>query len=482
MRDMTDCFRRFPGYVLQGYGQLFLCNNVLSGILFLCALFLISPIHAGFSLAGASLVTLGAQRFCRKKALLKTGLFGVNGVLLGYLWVLFPEVSPAVALAATAAGSVLLVAILVPVTTWLQRRASPFTVFSLPAVLILWLCLGILSLSGHYDLTLYKAWQHFFNRSYNESEILFQKSSTSTARAEAYTLDGLGWIAFHRSDYIEAVRHFHTAIDLDSSFGDPYDGAGWAAFKRGDIDGAIRFFSQSLSRNPVKGTSWDGLGWCHYLQGRYGTAETAFHKSILSTPFFSDPYLGLAMCREAGKIPATVYRSIYGKLKAADGTSLTLLSTLHLAGWILFLIGIFVHSRISALAAGVILLCAVIVTGSTDVNLYYNLAALVIALAGAYLVLGPSAVVTAVLGCMVMAMTWHWWKALLLPVTCLPFNIFLIVMLLICHGFKGRWGIETVPLEIAVTTPENVIWWKRKKDLLIKCRKFLMDHDRGNPL
>jgi len=470
---MSRYVKQFPGLLMRGYGQLFLCNNAVSGIIFLIALCLISPKYAVMSFIGASVVTLGAQVFCRKTSLLRTGLFGVNGVLFGFLWINFPEISSGLVLAATVLGSLVLVAVLVPATAILQRRMSPFTVFTIPAVLILWIALVVLGISGHYDTDMSRAWKAFYNQSYDQAEGLFHNLEVSCSRAEAFQADGLGWIAFRRNNYADAMQHFQNAISLDSTFGDPWDGAGWTEFKRGDFDQAILCFRQSLDRNPVKGSSWDGLGWCYYLQGKVDPARAAFRKAAVFAPFFDDPYLGLAMCREVSGVSARIFRGLNRYLGDFKGSPLQFLTPFQIMGWILFLTGIILHSRLSGTIVIFGLGLAILIPGPSDVNLYYNLAALVLALGGAYLVLSPAVSLILAAVCVIFTLTWHLWDMFLLPVTCLPFNLFLLLVLLICHRFKGRAGLETVPLEIAVTTPETVIWWKRKKKAVENFMKVL---------
>ena len=93
---------RLAEYVLRGYGQLFLANRVTSGACFACALLLVAPVAGMLSLVGAVTLTATAMARSTPESLLKTGLFGVNGVLVGYAWALFPEVDGWIPSVATA--------------------------------------------------------------------------------------------------------------------------------------------------------------------------------------------------------------------------------------------------------------------------------------------------------------------------------------------------------------------------------------------
>lgn len=458
--------------LLRSYGQLFLCNSAMAGALFLLALGLISPVNTALSLVAATIVTLGAHQFCRRTALVRTGLFGVNGVLYGFLWILAPEVSPWIALAVTIAGSAALLIILIPLTAALQRRTSPFTVFSLPAVLIFWLSLCALAATGHTDLKIYHGWRSFFAHDYETAQARFSDAKVKTNRATAYQCDGQGWTAFRQRDYASAAGLFERAIAADPTIGDPWDGAGWTAFKRNDWATAVAHFNRSLALNRFKGSSWDGLGWSYYMQGDIHQALTAFKTATRVAPLFDDPHLGIAMCRERMGAAAQSRRKHHERLSVLRGSSLALASTFQLLGWLLFLVGIISHSRISAVATLLAMALATVLPGATDVNLFFNLAALIIALAGAYLVMSPTVIVMLFPLGALFIVTWPQWDSLPLPVTCLPFNLFLLGVLVVCHQFKGRLGIETVPLEIAVTKPETVIWWRRKRDLVRESLRF----------
>ncbi len=276
---MFDNTKKYLEYILRGYGQLFLCNRVSSGILFLVAMFFISPRAALLSLAGAAAATGAARLFCRGTAFLKSGLFGVNGVLLGYFWILFPEVPFWTALAGSVTGSIIVSAILAPVMLFLHRKESPITLFSLPAVMIFWLFLGLIWSGGISDSNMNRGWTHFFKGSLADAEKYFTAAELSQNKAKAFREDGLGWIAFKTGKYKKAAEHFNRAIEYDSSLNDPYDGAGWSYLKTGNYLIAKEHFRKSLNIDAFKSSSLDGLGWAHYLLGNIPEAKSNFQKA-----------------------------------------------------------------------------------------------------------------------------------------------------------------------------------------------------------
>ena len=129
--------------VLRGYGQLFLCNNPVSGVLFLLGLVLVSPENAAWSLVGAGLATLGALLF-GMKAEASSGLFGVNGALLGYSWIYFPEVDASAKALFTLIGCSATIAILIPSLHWMNHLKSGITLFGIPSLIAVGLNLSLI--------------------------------------------------------------------------------------------------------------------------------------------------------------------------------------------------------------------------------------------------------------------------------------------------------------------------------------------------
>lgn len=79
----------FIDWILRGIGQVVFQNNPLSGIVILGALFYNSSIYGSICVLGAIVSTLTAILLKADRALIKDGLFGFNGALVGLALVAF---------------------------------------------------------------------------------------------------------------------------------------------------------------------------------------------------------------------------------------------------------------------------------------------------------------------------------------------------------------------------------------------------------
>jgi tetratricopeptide (TPR) repeat protein len=471
----------------RGYGQLFLCNRVQSGLIFLLAFLILSPYHAFLSLVGGMTVTVFSILLKPPRSLLQSGIFGVNGVLLGLFWSIYPEIGYGTALIATVVGSSLLAPVLVGINRRLHRGSTAITVFTLPAVIFFWLLL--LSLWGldRYDPALTAGWKSYHNQDLLAADTYFRSAEKNqNLLVQVQSLDGLGWTAFQKGNYHLAAGNFEYAINLDPGFSDAYDGIAWCYFKLGLLTEAVDYFEQSLVHDPLKGSSYDGLGWCSLLAGDTKTARSYFVKAAILTPFFSDPWTGMIRCAVVDKRDPGSCIAVQKLLDDLAGTALMLLPLSHLLAWILFLVGIFVHSRISVavLLSGIMLVAMARqfpwFDYPLDINFYYNIAAVLIALGGSYIALSPMLLAFMVPLLLSFQLSWPFWQSILpsfLPPLCLPFNLFVILSLLLVLIGGSRSGLQLVPFEVAMSTAEDVVWWKRKNRLLKKCWLMLDNRD-----
>lgn len=91
---LHDQFRDHPtlgfvDWVLRGIGQVVFQNNPLSGAVILAGIFYNSWIYGTVCLFGAAVSTLTALLFKADKGMIKAGLFGFNGALIGIALVIF---------------------------------------------------------------------------------------------------------------------------------------------------------------------------------------------------------------------------------------------------------------------------------------------------------------------------------------------------------------------------------------------------------
>src|ERR671914_150961 len=69
--------------LLRGTGQVMFQNNPLTGLLFLVGIFVNSPKLGGAGLLGLAASTLAAYLLGADRTLIRNGLFGFNGILVG---------------------------------------------------------------------------------------------------------------------------------------------------------------------------------------------------------------------------------------------------------------------------------------------------------------------------------------------------------------------------------------------------------------
>ncbi len=146
--------KRLLDHTLRGYGQMLVANSRITGICVLIGLFILSVETALMSLGGALLISALAQWRAQNDSVLKTGLFSVNGALLGALWYLFPQVPLWAQALTTALGCAVMAFFFVPVAERMHEKKSPYVLFSLPYIAAAWTALTALIFFGVHDAEL----------------------------------------------------------------------------------------------------------------------------------------------------------------------------------------------------------------------------------------------------------------------------------------------------------------------------------------
>lgn len=474
---------KFLNVVFCGYAQLFLSNRAIVGFFFFCGLLILSPVAGLFSLLGALTVTAVALWLAPSEPTIKSGLFGVNGVLLGSVWVLFPEIPRSVTLTLTIFGSIAMAAALVPCARWMRKKRATFTVFSLPYVLMVWISLLAVIGMGLYDRHLLTGWTLLADRPAMALQA-FTQARVATRQAESYRQDGLGWANFHLKAYGPARDCFKKAIALTPTFADVHDGLGWSNVKLGHFAEARSAFREAVTCDPMLADSWDGLGWTLLWAGQHREARQCFGRAVGAAPLFSDAYQGLYQsCTQLKETRAAeTFKRIGSMMQKSMAGKYQRVSSGQLLCWLLFFIGILWYSRISA-GVVVIALAGCVVTAQLipsckntllDVNFIYNLLAIVLALGGHYLTLRLTTFLW--LGCVAIAMTACWgalsglFIACGWPLLCFPFNLLLIGSAVLFSSLRrSRFWDCAVPLDVAVHAPEHVRLWARKRAIARKC-------------
>ena len=92
--------------LLRGVGQVMFQNNPLTGLLFLVGIFVNSAKLGGAGLLGLTASTLAAYLLGADRTLIRSGLFGFNGILVGIGLAFFLEFEPLLAVYIVLGGAV----------------------------------------------------------------------------------------------------------------------------------------------------------------------------------------------------------------------------------------------------------------------------------------------------------------------------------------------------------------------------------------
>ncbi len=479
--------------IFRGYGQMFLCGSVRAGIIFLIGLILLSPMLALWSFIGAIVVTLTGWLLSRDASLLSSGLFGVNGVLLGSFWGYHPEVEIWMQGVLTIVGSVIMALVLVPTTLWMKRMKSPYVLFSLSYVFTAWTCLALLRWQGVYDPRVDMGWHVIAEGNAVEtraSSSLFENTKLKTAHAKALALDGLGWIKLFKGTAVstlESRQAFEEALRLDPSLADAHDGLGWAYLMKDDA-AALAHFRKVLELNPWLADSWHGMGWAYYRAKDYEAMLKVNTEAVKCAPLFVPAHYGRedALHRIKAK-GSNFWSEDFGLLVENNiARKFWMLPSGQIACWILFALGVLSHSRVSfVMLIAALSGCWVFAklypdyaTALLDVSLVMNLIVIAIACGGLYVQRSFIGVLWLLLICVLMGWCWSEFSDSLIlngtPLLSLPCNIALLLGIAFFDILR-RLKIcdHTVPLELAVTSPENVCLWSKKAAVANACWKRL---------
>lgn len=479
--------KKLLDHTLRGFGQMLVANNRVTGACVLIGLFCLSIESALMSLGGALLISALARWRAHDDTVLKTGLFSVNGALLGALWFVFPQVPLWAQIVATALGCAAMAYFFVPVAERMHERKSPYVLFSLPYVAAAWAALLALIFFGVHDAELTRGWRSLLTNRFEKAEKHFLNTEVSTDMAEAYRCAGLGWSLYRRGDQTGAQTAFSRVLSLKTGVADAYDGLGWSRFRQGRYEDARLAFQRAVALDSFFADSWDGLGWCALNENKPEEARRHFTTAVLCAPFFADAFTGLAKTLPEGrsKTAATAWSEFLSQRLslAAQFTSSRMLLC-----WMWFFIGILWHSRTSALMA--LAAVATCMAGSFwlpifgDTAFSMNAIVLFLALGGHYLRLNVKTFVWTVLVTFALAaLHTPLSEALLrlgvLPL-CLPFNFGLLGSIAL-FGWLHRKGLrdERIPVDWAVTTPAQIRVFLAQKEVADTCWEKLRKADPG---
>jgi urea transporter len=463
---------------LRGFGQMLVANNRVTGVCVLIGLFCLSIESALMSLGGALLISaLARWRAQGDDTVLKTGLFSVNGALLGALWILFPQVPLWAQIITTALGCAAMAFFFVPTAQRMHERKSPYVLFSLPYIAAAWIALFTLMFFGVHDAELTRGWRSLLTNRFEKAEKHFLNTEVSTDMAEAYRCAGLGWSLYRRGDQSGAQTAFARVLSLKTGVADAYDGLGWSRFRQGRYEDARLAFQRAVGLDSFFADSWDGLGWCAMQENKIDEARRHFTAAALCAPFFADAFTGLAGTLSEGRAKKTA-AAWAGFLNQHLGLTSQFTSSRMLLCWLWFFIGILWHSRTSALVAlAAIMTC---MAGSFwlpvfgDTAFAMNIIVLFLALGGHYLRLNAKTfawtmLVTFSLAALHTPLSEALLRLGLLPL-CVPFNIGLLGSIAF-FGWLHRKGLadERIPVDWAAGTPAEIRVFLAQKDVADTC-------------
>ncbi len=453
-------------------------NNRITGICVLIGFFILSVEVALMSLGGALLISALAIWRAQDNTVLKTGLFSVNGALLGALWLLFPQVPLWAQALATALGCAGMAYFFVPIAECMHEKKSPYVLFSLPYVAASWVAIMALMFFGVHDAELTRGWRSLLTNRYENAEKHFLNTEVSTDMAEAYRCAGLGWSLYRRGDQTGAQTAFSRVLTLKIGVADAYDGLGWSRFRQERFDDAALAFRRAVALDSFFADSWDGLGWCAMQAQNTEEARRHFTTAALCAPLFADAFTGLAATLPAGT--KQDYAKAWSQFLTNNlSQTWQFTSSRVLLCWLWFFIGLFWHSRTSALVAlasiGLCMLGSCWKPVFGDSAYAMDIIVLALALSGHYLRLNLKTVAWTLLMALVTALVWEplneaFLRVGLVPL-CLPFNIALLGSLSI-FGWLHRKGLsadERVPIDWVASTPTQIRTALAQKEVSDAC-------------
>ncbi len=480
--------KRLLDHTLRGYGQMLVANNRITGVCVLIGLFILSVEAALMSLGGALLISALASWRAQDDTVLKTGLFSVNGALLGAMWLLFPQVPLWAQALTTALGCAGMAFFFVPLAERMHEKKSPYVLFSLPYVAAAWTAIMALIFFGVHDAELTRGWRSLLTNRFEKAEKHFLNTELSSDMAEAYRCAGLGWSLYRRGDQTGAQTAFSRVLSLKTGVADAYDGLGWSRFRQGRYDDAALAFRRAVALDSFFADSWDGLGWCAMQAGNPEEARRHFTTAALCAPLFADAFTGLAATLPPGR--ASICANIWSQMMGNLNLSAQFTSSRVMLCWLWFFIGILWHSRSSALMVlGAISTCvlgAEWIPSFGDPACFMNIVIMFIALGGHYLRFNDKTLVWMVCLSFGIALLWEplseaLLRLALLPL-CLPFN-FALLGSIAFFGWLHRKGLrdERIPIDWAASTPAQIRASLVQKEIADACWDKLKKADPEQP-
>ena len=115
-------------------------------------------------------------------------------------------------------------------------------------------------------------------------------SDQSGLDESAQSLFENGLLNAEEGAYVEAIRDYTSAIDLDPDRAAYYESRGWAFLELNNLDEAIADFTQAIERAPNNSEFYGARGWAYYSQEEYALAAEDFEQAARLDPDNHDIY------------------------------------------------------------------------------------------------------------------------------------------------------------------------------------------------
>ena len=284
----------FLDSLFRGIGQIFLCNNPISGLFFIIALSMILPARViVLSLICLMVSTAFSYLVAPRYWLVKHGVAGANGMFIGLALDYFPEIPFSEALLYGIACSI---GVSLFINLWFsyfthsgnsQALCFPF-LFS-----IFMLC--TLFFTTHVDShNALRGWELYRCGHYNDSKTAFLKAQKTTPRA--WTSLGLGWSLFREKQFWKASEEFKNASMIKPDFEKAHTGIGWSKMKLELLIEADAHFEKAITINSDDSDAWIGKGWLSYMICDYENALSRFRNGMRSWRTIILGYVGMGCC------------------------------------------------------------------------------------------------------------------------------------------------------------------------------------------
>jgi tetratricopeptide (TPR) repeat protein len=121
--------------------------------------------------------------------------------------------------------------------------------------------------------------QAFLDRSDLPGALQYLSSRNLEAPGRSSVLYHIGYIHRLMNNFVEAVRFYKKALELDPTVPPFHLGLGIALQQQGDFDSAIGALKRAIELDPQYASAWNSLGLTHKMSGNYIAALKAYRRA-----------------------------------------------------------------------------------------------------------------------------------------------------------------------------------------------------------